>query len=230
MWAPNIQALAAVCRVYAVDQVGEYGKSGCSRRPQSFDDLTEWLDGLLDGLHPVAVNLAGVSYGGALAARYAARFPSRVARLVLLAPAATVLRPSAAFWARLFLAAVFWRRGMPSFVRWMFADMTRRDPRWVDAVIEDLLLNFESLVRRRPVIPSLWSDAEWGALQVPTLFLTGEHDVQYSAVKALRRLKRVAPHILAEIVPDAGHDFTVAHAAAVNRRILDFLQLPPSPS
>jgi pimeloyl-ACP methyl ester carboxylesterase len=56
------------------------------------------------------------------------------------------------------------------------------------------------------------------------LFLAGEHEVIYSAEKAIRRLKRVAPQVTAEIIPAAGHDLTVAQPAMVNQRILEFLK------
>ena len=56
-------------------------------------------------------------------------------------------------------------------------------------------------------------------------FLLGEHDVIYSPEKAVARLKRVAPSVTAEIVPDAGHAVTVVEAEVVNRRILAFLRV-----
>jgi pimeloyl-ACP methyl ester carboxylesterase len=62
----------------------------------------------------------------------------------------------------------------------------------------------------------VWTDAEWGSLRVPALFLVGEHEAIYSAEKAVRRLKRVAPQVTAEIIPGAGRDLTVAQAAMVN--------------
>ena len=55
------------------------------------------------------------------------------------------------------------------------------------------------------------------------LFLVGEHEVIYSAVRAVRRLRRVAPQVTAEIIPGAGHDLTFAQPALVNRKILDFV-------
>jgi pimeloyl-ACP methyl ester carboxylesterase len=55
------------------------------------------------------------------------------------------------------------------------------------------------------------------------LFLAGENEVIYSAKKAVRRLMRVAPQVTAEIIPGAGHDFTIVQAEMVNRKVLDFL-------
>jgi pimeloyl-ACP methyl ester carboxylesterase len=73
-------------------------------------------------------------------------------------------------------------------------------------------------------LPPVLTDAEWGGLRVPALFLVGEHEVIYSAEKAVSRRKRVAPKVSAEIIPGAGHDLTFVQAAMVNQRILEFLK------
>jgi pimeloyl-ACP methyl ester carboxylesterase len=231
MWAPNIESLSAGCRTFAVDQIGEFGKSICAKPARSLNDLLAWLNELFDGLELAGgVSMAGVSYGGALVAQYALHFPKRLGKVVLLAPGSTVLRSPAEFWARLILAAVNRRRGLPSFIRWIFADMAREDPEWIEAALELLFLNMRSLQRRRTPIPPVLTDAEWGSLTPPALFLVGEHEVIYSAEKAVRRLKRVAPEVTTGIVPGAGHDFTVAHAAMVNQRILEFIKQQPTAS
>ena len=225
MWAPNIRALSEEFRTFAVDQIGEFGKSSCSTPVAGIADLVGWLDELFSGLGLVrGFNLMGVSYGGALAAQYALKFPGKLDKVVLLAPANTVLPCGKAFWTRLIFAMISRRRGVPSFMRWIFADMVKRDPGWVDSVVEDFFLNMESMERRRPVIPPVMTDAAWRSLTVAALFLVGEHEVIYSPRKAVARLKRVAPGVITEIVPDAGHDLTVVQAEAVDRRILTFLR------
>ena len=72
-------------------------------------------------------------------------------------------------------------------------------------------------------LPPVLTDAEWGGMAVPILFLAGEHETIYSAKKAVGRLRRVAPRVRAEIIPGAGHDLTFVQAEAVDRRILEFL-------
>ena len=51
----------------------------------------------------------------------------------------------------------------------------------------------------------------------------GEHEKIYAAQKAMLRLKKVAPQITAEVIPGAGHDFTIVQAEMLNRKVLDFL-------
>ncbi len=228
MWAPNIEALSTQCRTFAVDQIGEFGKSVCVKPVRSFSDLVAWLNELFDGLALAGgVNLAGISYGGALAAQYALHFPERLNKVMLLAPAATVLGTSTEFWVRLMVAAIARRRGLPSFFRWVFADMARKNPQWIDSVIEGLHISMRSVQRHRPPMPRMLTDAEWGSLRSPALFLVGEHEVIYSVEKAVARLKRVAPKIEVEIVPGCGHDLTFVQAEMVNQRILRFLREEP---
>ena len=230
MWAPNVPALSAEHRTFAVDQMGDIGRSVCQKPVRTFDDLLAWLNELLDHLDLHAgVNLVGVSYGGALSAEYALHFPARLNKVVLLAPGGSVLRLNPKFLARLILAAVASQKQLPALLRWMFADMQRKDPQWVEETQEQLFLNMKSLERRQLPVPAVWSDSQWAGLKVPALFLVGEHEVIYSARRATQRLARVAPMVKAEIIPLAGHDLTFAQASMVNAKILDFLKTAPSP-
>jgi pimeloyl-ACP methyl ester carboxylesterase len=231
MWAPNIEALSREYRTVAVDQIGEFGKSACTTPPQSIHDLIRWLNELIAALEPrKPVSLAGMSYGGALAAQYALHFPERLDKVVLLAPGATVLRTAAAFWLRVIVLAIRRQKGLRAFFRWIFADMARTDPQWIDSTIEGLSLNMRNVQRHKAPIPPVLTDAEWGSLRPPTLFLAGENEVIYSAQKAVRRLRRVAPAVTAEIVPGAGHDLTYAQTAWVNQSMLRFLKEERVPS
>jgi pimeloyl-ACP methyl ester carboxylesterase len=105
----------------------------------------------------------------------------------------------------------------------MFRDQVRRHPEWLEPWRELMLISMRSIERRLPM-PSVWKDAEWGALSVPALFLVGEHETIYGANKAVRLLKRVAPQVTAEIIPGAGHDLTMAQADSVDSRIIEFLK------
>jgi pimeloyl-ACP methyl ester carboxylesterase len=224
MWAPNIKTLSGVYRTVALDQIGDAGRTTCDKPVRRLDDLLVWLDELFDGLElGDRINLVGVSFGGWLAAEYARNRPKRASGAVLLAPGATVLRLSAQFLIRLTLAAVGGPRGMRSMFRWMFPDMVRKDPAWLEEELERIAKI--SLQHRELPFPKVWTDAEWASLSVPTLFLVGEHETIYSAGKAIRRLKRVAPQVTVELIPGAGHDLTIVQAETINRKILEFLKL-----
>ena len=61
-------------------------------------------------------------------------------------------------------------------------------------------------------------------INVPTLYLVGEHEKIYSAGKAIQRLHKMAPQIKTEVIPDAGHDLTFVQPEMVNKKILEFLR------
>jgi pimeloyl-ACP methyl ester carboxylesterase len=231
MWSSNIEALSREYRTVAVDQIGEFGKSVCAKPVRTLEDLIAWLDELIAALEArQRVSLIGMSYGGALAAQYALHFPERLDKVVLLAPGATVLRLPAEFWVRLIALAVTRQRGLRAFFRWIFADAARTDPQWIESMVELLSMNMRSVERHKTPIPPVLTDAEWRSLRPPTLFLVGENEVIYSAEKAVRRLKRVAPQVTAQIIPGAGHDLLFAQTAAVNESILRFLKEEHAPS
>jgi pimeloyl-ACP methyl ester carboxylesterase len=91
-WIPNITALSAHYRTYAVDSIYDFGLSVRRRRLTKPNDLVNWLNEVLEVLSlNEPVHLVGLSYGGWLASQYALRYPERLHKVVLLAPAVTVL-------------------------------------------------------------------------------------------------------------------------------------------
>jgi proline iminopeptidase len=81
---PEIDDLASVCRVVAYDQRGR----GRSRGPRA-EDVTmaseiDDLDAVRRAVTDGQTALLGHSWGGVLAMAYAAEFPERVSKLVLL--------------------------------------------------------------------------------------------------------------------------------------------------
>ncbi|MFD7643549.1 alpha/beta fold hydrolase [Kitasatospora sp. NPDC059795] len=87
-WWANVGELASEARVFAVDRIGEAGRSASSgQRPlRDVEDLHGWLDAVLDGLGLERTDLCGHSYGGWIALSHALRRPDRIDRLALLDP------------------------------------------------------------------------------------------------------------------------------------------------
>ena len=76
------------------------------------------------------------------------------------------------------------------------------------------------------VNPHVLTNSDLMSINTPALFLVGENEKIYSAQQAVERLNTVAPKIETAIIPDAGHDLTMAQADLVNNLILEFLQKP----
>jgi pimeloyl-ACP methyl ester carboxylesterase len=229
MWAPNIRALSARRRTYALDTVGDIGLS-LGRAPLSTTEAAvRWLDEVFGALVPERpLDLMGMSYGGWLAAEYAVRFPGRLRKVVLLAPGATVRGMSLAFVLRIALIGIPLpgRSGGPvtRMLRWLFRDFVNGGGDLRDVLDIVRLDRFFDL----PWLPwpRVLDDAAWRSLRVPTLFLVGANEKIYSPAAAVKRLGRVAPQVRAEIVHGAGHDLPLVKADLVAARVLDFLDAP----
>jgi pimeloyl-ACP methyl ester carboxylesterase len=230
MWIHHIAALSAHFRTYALDVMDDVGLSVSRRGISKPEDYVNWLDEVFTVLVPEGpLSLMGISYGGWLAGQYALRFPSRVGKVVLLAPACTVLRTSFALVLRILLLSIpvpgFGGRIHRTF-HWLFRDAVRSggaSRAQVEQAIADLQMADRLFALPRPPWPNVISDKAWQGFHVPCLFLVGEHEKIYSAQAAVRRLSRVAPQVKAEIIPGAGHDLTMVQADLVARKVLAFL-------
>jgi pimeloyl-ACP methyl ester carboxylesterase len=85
-WLPLHDQMSAVAEVIAPDHPG-FGDSTDFPTLESVNDLASHYVTLLDELDIDRVDVVGVSFGGWIAAELAAHAPSRVASLVLMAPA-----------------------------------------------------------------------------------------------------------------------------------------------
>jgi pimeloyl-ACP methyl ester carboxylesterase len=89
MWSSIVAALSAKRRVYALDTIGDVGRSeleDLDRYPKRGVDYSAWLDDVYDGLGITSTDLVAGSMGGWIAMNRAIYAPERVRRLVLLGP------------------------------------------------------------------------------------------------------------------------------------------------
>ena len=227
LWASSVQALSEHYRTYAVDNIYDFGRSVYTRPVATTADLVDWIDELLDALDlGDNVQLMGLSYGGWLAIQCALRFPERLDGMVLVAPAATVFPLTGEFMVRSALCLIPHRYFTKSTMYWIWEDLARSGEAGrasVEDRVDHLMLAFRCFKFKVPASPTVLTDAELASIQVPTLFLVGEHEKIYSAEAAVERLHEVAPQIETEVIPGAGHDLTLLQADLVNRRMIEFL-------
>ncbi|MGJ3240344.1 MAG: alpha/beta fold hydrolase [Anaerolineae bacterium] len=231
MWSLNIKDLSKNYRTYAFDSLintGSVGRSTYTRQITHVEEATNWLDELFAGLGITErINLVGPSYGGWLASHYTLYNSNRINKLVLLAPAGTILPFSRAYLLRMLLMNLLpFRFTYRHFFRWSFPDLAKKDSHFLEALIEEFIVSTRSFVasnfKESPTLTAM-SDDQLQGLDVPTLVLIGENEVLYSAQEAVQRLETVAPYIQKEIIPDAGHDLLLVQMEMVNQKILTFL-------
>jgi len=226
MWAPNIADLSRDFRVYAIDVMGQPGKSIPAEPIRNAADHMAWLTAALTALRLNRIFLVGMSYGGWLAHRYALAAPQRVEKLALLSPGG--LAPfTAEFRLRVMLMALFPTRVMVhAFMRWLgFRDR----PGDGDATpVLDLMYLGLKHFRVPPgtlrALPPVTSDEELRALRVPVLLLVGAEEVVFDPLEALARGRRFVPHFEGDLIPLASHDMCFSQRDVVDARLLDFLK------
>ncbi len=231
MWTPHVPALSAHYRTYALDIIGDVGFSVNRHKIAKPEDLVNWLDEVLAVLAPEGpVSLMGVSYGGWIAGQYALRHPGRLRKVVLLAPGGTVLPFSFSFFVRITLLCIpvpgLGGGPLRRMAGWLFRDSAQGSEA-SRALFEETVADLQKIWRifalPRPPWSTVLDDKAWQGFSVPCLFLVGENEKIYSPEAAVRRLKRVAPRVKAEIIPGAGHDLTIAQADLVIKKVLEFL-------
>ena len=229
-WIPNIEALSQTYKIYAADNIYDLGRSIYSRTIKRSDDFMTWLDELFNALGlGNNINLMGLSYGGWLASQYALHFPDRLDKIVLLAPAGTVLPLRWEWIMRAVLCWVPYRYFTRSFMYWLLADLAQKDGTAgiiLEEEVDAVVLSLRCFKPNRLINPTVLHDAELQSVTVPALYLVGENEKIYSAQKAIQRLRKVAPNIKAEVIPNAGHDLTIVQAEMVNTKVLEFLRTP----
>jgi pimeloyl-ACP methyl ester carboxylesterase len=229
-WIPNVADLSQRHRVYAIDNIYDHGRSIYTRAMESPEDFVSWLEEVFTNLDLVnEVNLVGLSYGGWITSQYALNYPERLEKIVLLAPAGTVLNISSDWLGQATLCFLPHRYFTKKFMFWMLEDFVNQNEenrKIVDEWSEEAYFAARSFKPKSLVPPHVLSNSELLHITVPVLFLVGEHEKIYSPEEAVDRLNLVAPKIQTEIIPNAGHDLTIVQADLVNEKILEFLESP----
>ena len=231
MFEPQIEALRDRYRCIAWDHRGQ-GRSASDYRHTIGIELV-WQDAvaLLDALGVKQVCFAGLSMGGFVAMRVAARRPDLVKRLVLLETAIGP-EPLENVGRYRMLNAVY--RNIPLGPRLLsrkVGQIMLGKTILSDASRADDLARFMQLMTRRR---DIWravngvidragiAASELASIRVPTLVLVGEEDVATPHAKAQQIAAAIAGARLVTI-PRAGHSSTVEEPAAVTAAITTFL-------
>lgn len=237
VWLYNVAILARQFRVYAIDIIGDIGKSANTNPTYQSGDHARWLVEVFDTFNLNCVALCGASVGGWLAHSFALQFPQRVNQLILLAPAG-FYRMRTWFMFRATLTALLpasW--AMRSLQRYMSSPQGQRLPKWamdslvalykiqrgnpIAALIKGLINLYKGSQVNSNSIPT-FSDEELLSLSTRTLLVLGEDEVIYNVMQTVRRVRSVAPSIKVIVIPKAGHSLAVDQPELVSEEILRF--------
>ncbi len=207
------------------------GGSPMSLWPRRFSGLARLAAGLLDRLGYTEIDVAGVSWGGALAQQFARQYPLRCRRLVLAATSAGVVMIP----------------GHPRALSKMITPQRYLSPNYMLKAAPDI---YGGEVRRSPelitdhagriIAPSVmgylyqlfagagWTSIHWlHRLRQPTLILAGAEDPLVPPANA-RIIALLIPDNRLHIIPGGGHLFMLHSLDKVVPLISEFLDASPA--
>jgi pimeloyl-ACP methyl ester carboxylesterase len=214
-WAPYAETLARR-DVYAVDIMGDAGRSEPVVWISCAADFAVWLDETLAGLGVERAHLVGHSLGGFVALSTAAYRPDRVSSLVLLDPAGIAPINMLRFMAWGF--PVLLGSLAPARVRcWLGRRL--RNPMLQNKRASRLLLH--GMVRHAPGFPLLkpLSDDELRKVSVPVALLIAAESEPFDPNELAARAEALLPQVSIERLPGAGHALIVSHFEICAARI-----------
>ena len=201
-WEYQANYFASKYRVVVPDLRG-HGQSDAPFSQYTMSELVEDLDTIATTLNfPKKFILAGHSFGGSICVEYAAAFPEKLEKLVLIATAGEYPLPRA--------AALLAKVPTAAFRPWW-----KYRPRW----------NADIHVMKRMALNTLMQWNGWDSMskiQTPTLVLTGERD-RYFPRKVFQKVSEAIPG--AEVIDIGGskHKVQLERHQAVNRAIERFV-------
>ncbi|RVW08908.1 alpha/beta hydrolase [Prescottella agglutinans] len=208
-WFAVAGDLAATHRVFAVDLLGDLGRSVVGEGPRTVEDLMVWLADVLDALGLGAVALVGHSYGGMVALAFATRHPERVDRLVLLDPNSCFAGMRTGFLLRalpLLLRPTAARQR--ALIGWETAG-SEVDPDWLDLVAHGA----EHFPTTRPVVPKRPRRRDLGQIRCPTTVVLAELSRIHDIRRVRAGVRKALPGARTAVLSGASH-YTLPMAPA----------------
>ena len=234
-WEPNIEALAHVRTVYAID----LANMGASERVHGLDPgleaAADRLSAFLRALAIDAADVAGHSHGGAICMMLAARHPRQVRKLILFAPAnpyCEMGRGLIAFYnsrlGTLVARAIPWmpRRVHDIAHRRMYGDPAQASPAALEGYTQGL--NPASIRHILGIVGQWWTDMALLETRLtelagrPVLLIWGDRDGAVSLSSGYRLAATLGAKLL--VLPGVGHLPFAERPEHCNEAMRDFLQ------
>lgn len=216
MFIDNVATLSKHFQIYAIDIIGEAGKSA-GTRPTKITEYSIWLKEVFDALGISKAALCGASLGGTFAHQFALTFPQYIDSLILLAPP-SLLKMRISFILRFLLANM-----LPTtfFAREFLKYMSSRGSEFPEQSVQAFVIQVQAYKLNTTKIPII-SDYDLAHLPSRTLLLLGEDEVLYDAEKVASRVRSIAPFVTIAIIAEAKHMVSVDQPDLVNEKIIQF--------
>ncbi|MEC9375149.1 MAG: alpha/beta hydrolase [Pseudomonadota bacterium] len=249
LWRRQIPDFAKHFRVYALDIVGQPGKSDPNTPSFLNEDFSEWLIDVLDSLKLEKAHIAGTSVGGWIALRFGIYAPERVLKIIMLSPTGI---------SRAKLPLKVWVTKYLN--KWQSEDalendltaksVTNKSPGRSFGTFDRQLAKLMALCtkhyrvdrslgiyNRKTRKVNLWLGIKvirkfffseprslLSKFKVPGLLVFGEYEVLYNPWTIIKRIKKIIPNLETEVITGAGHAAIYDKPEEVNNLIIKFLK------
>lgn len=229
MFRKQIDFLKTSYTVIAYDHRGQ-GKSQVTEGEDDMDLLTLDALALIDKLVGKPVHFVGLSMGGFVGMRLAARYPDRIKSLILMETSAQPEPKENHRKYKLLNAIVRWfgvvQPVAKSVMKIMFAKSWLESPGNQDPYdfwIQELKYNKRSITKSvEAVIYRKGVEEEIKKIVCPTLIIVGEEDVATTPEKA-RFIQKSIPNSKMHLLSAAGHSSSIEKPDEINRFLSDWL-------
>ncbi len=229
LWRFQVAAFRDSYRCIAWDHRGQ-GKSEVTESGYDMDTLAEDAAALIERLGATPAHFVGLSMGGFVGMRIAARRPELLRSLVLMETAS-----DAEPWMNVpkYAAMNFLTRFLgvspfvPAVMKIMFARPFREDPARAElrnGLIRELLCNDVTGMRRAVngvINRKALGDRELALIELPTLVISGSEDSAVVPERSMRTASRIRGARFLRI-PRAGHSSSIEEPEAVNQALRSF--------
>lgn len=219
LWATAITHLSQNFRTYAVDVIGESGKSTPNRPSYKGAAYGEWMVDIFDALKIERANVAGTSRGGWMTLKIAHFAPKRINRIMPMC-AEGIAPINLGFFMHMFPVLAFpSRTTIYSLLRFL----TPPNLPVHEYLVEERDIVYRTF-RQSMERPPMFTDDELRQISAPTLLLYGEREVVYDLNAIRKRAARLPSNFRIEAIPNAGHVLDYDQPEAVSARIVKFIR------
>jgi len=231
---PAVDALSAQRRVVTFSLADEPTCGGRFDPAHGFDSYVEQVKEAMDSARLASAVVAGVSYGGLIATAFAARYPERVAGLVLVSAIPPGWKPNARvrFFMRaplllsplFFIASVRMYKEIAAARSGVLRGMATGIRHGVNVLRH--MLSPTRMARRVRLLEGLKLDRDPAVLQIPTLVVTGDAALDNVVpVHLTEEYTRLWPHAERVTIARTGHIGLITRPEAFTAAVGPFVDV-----
>ena len=221
-WKYNVEEISKHYRTYAIDLIGDAGKSeftNLDRIMKDGRDQAVLYAEIADMLEVGKAFVVGASEGGFIASNYALHYPEKVEKMALLGPMGYAGATQSVI--RITLTQLFPLKPLQdSTFKWAFSDSAQLKEDFKEWF--PLIMTGYNSVK---VAPMPLSAQQRQSIQVPVMFIFGERDNLVGDPAKAKALVQDIPNVRVEVVR-AGHLMAGERPEEINQLLINFFGKP----